>query len=58
MQDGEGRRFGLGWGHPGRSDVAVFSAFYLGPRRQGPQGAVEETRALACSTKKELLESV
>lgn len=25
--DGKERRFGLGWGHPGRGNVAVFSAF-------------------------------
>lgn len=58
MQDGDGRRFGLGWGHPGRSDVALFSASHLGLRRQGSKGAVEEARAPACSPKKELLESV
>ena len=54
VQGGEGRRFGLGWGHPARSDVALFSAFCLGPGRQGPQGAVGETRALACPAKEEL----
>ena len=38
--------------------MALFSAFHLGLRRQGSQGAVEEARAPACSPKKELLESV